>query len=660
MFRKCLQYMWIGVCAVVAAGGAAGTAHALLYDLDFENPPHTAGFPPVVGAGPAVRHVISEINDGNPLVVSALGAMVDQPCQFDAWDGEGDQIVLELSDLPASDFYTLECDVLVETIEADAAFTILFDAPNVRNIYFDSSGDIIAFVGGVANWDIGNYNLGDIVHLRVDVDLQNDLWTIYVNGALRLHETFDSASALDAIRFSTDVYVGAPGCLAAIDNVTVEDWNGDAICDRLGFSDLPLGAIYNIGEEFVTSGVTVKVEPFEEDLGSCGAAPGGGFVRVGGANQACRSGKELEINNATANFVLGGSVHDPLIPYGEFGGQVSLTINGDCTWAENFFDLSGTVLGGVTITVFDQGVHGQSCGVVRLGGVVDELKVGGQELFVDMISFCHVCPDLSRSAFDDQSVGTSYNPGDTFISGAAKHTIRPFFLAGATCANPFAGGSGDIGNAAFACGAGNELELFFANDQIDFGGPVQWIALSYREVAGNVNLAVNGSCGNFTNMSDANGITLGGVTVWAVDYGFPGISCGTLYAVGDIGDFAVGGQTLFIDNIRTCPVGAGTTGVDPTTLPAEVTRLMQNAPNPMREMTTIRFDLPAAGSAQVTVHDVAGRLVQTLAEGRMDRGSHVVTWDGRDARGRKVPAGIYNYRVATAGTTVARRMVVLP
>lgn len=69
-------------------------------------------------------------------------------------------------------------------------------------------------------------------------------------------------------------------------------------------------------------------------------------------------------------------------------------------------------------------------------------------------------------------------------------------------------------------------------------------------------------------------------------------------------------------------------------------------PNPFRGATSIRFDLPRAGRAELSIHDVAGRRVRTLAGGRFDAGAHFVPWDGKDERGGE-PAGVFFYRLET-------------
>lgn len=88
--------------------------------------------------------------------------------------------------------------------------------------------------------------------------------------------------------------------------------------------------------------------------------------------------------------------------------------------------------------------------------------------------------------------------------------------------------------------------------------------------------------------------------------------------------------------------------------------IKQNAPNPFGSTTAIAFSVPVGHEpASLTVHDVAGRKVRTLVDGRLDAGPHTAAWDGRDSRGHRVAPGIYFCRLEVAGESVARKMVVL-
>ncbi len=67
--------------------------------------------------------------------------------------------------------------------------------------------------------------------------------------------------------------------------------------------------------------------------------------------------------------------------------------------------------------------------------------------------------------------------------------------------------------------------------------------------------------------------------------------------------------------------------------------------DPCRDKTQIRYTLRAPAEVTVTVYNVAGQKVRTLAPGMRPAGSHAVVWDGRDAHGKAVAGGMYLYRL---------------
>ncbi len=103
------------------------------------------------------------------------------------------------------------------------------------------------------------------------------------------------------------------------------------------------------------------------------------------------------------------------------------------------------------------------------------------------------------------------------------------------------------------------------------------------------------------------------------------------------------------------------TAVEPTLLTggAGETRLAQNHPNPFMQSTMVRFSIGKSVNATVSVYDIAGRRIRTLAAGAFDPGEYQVNWDARDERGERVSAGIYFTRLQGTGVDLTRKMVLL-
>jgi flagellar hook assembly protein FlgD len=72
------------------------------------------------------------------------------------------------------------------------------------------------------------------------------------------------------------------------------------------------------------------------------------------------------------------------------------------------------------------------------------------------------------------------------------------------------------------------------------------------------------------------------------------------------------------------------------------------------------YDLPNAARASLTILDVSGRTVATIAEGDHGAGRYQLRWDARRDDGSALPAGLYFARFTTAGMTRTARLVLLP
>lgn len=94
-----------------------------------------------------------------------------------------------------------------------------------------------------------------------------------------------------------------------------------------------------------------------------------------------------------------------------------------------------------------------------------------------------------------------------------------------------------------------------------------------------------------------------------------------------------------------------------------VLRLEPAYPNPFRSAVAIPFGVGAAGRrggrVRLTIHDAAGRCVRVLMDSPVVAEKEVVRWDGRDARGRALPAGVYFTRLVAGGGEVSGRVELL-
>jgi hypothetical protein len=94
--------------------------------------------------------------------------------------------------------------------------------------------------------------------------------------------------------------------------------------------------------------------------------------------------------------------------------------------------------------------------------------------------------------------------------------------------------------------------------------------------------------------------------------------------------------------------------------PVTTLRLAPAAPNPFRSRTTLRWTLPQAGEVRLRVHDVAGRVIRTLANSQLAAGEHSAVWDQRDDAGHRVAPGLYFVRFEAAGRSLGQKVILLP
>ncbi|MCX6843824.1 MAG: T9SS type A sorting domain-containing protein, partial [candidate division WOR-3 bacterium] len=85
--------------------------------------------------------------------------------------------------------------------------------------------------------------------------------------------------------------------------------------------------------------------------------------------------------------------------------------------------------------------------------------------------------------------------------------------------------------------------------------------------------------------------------------------------------------------------------------------LFRPAPNPFTRTTVVRLTLPRAMPITADLYNAAGQKVRSLASGVRCAGAHSLVWDGTDAGGRSVQAGIYYLRMTAESGTVTQAIV---
>jgi len=87
--------------------------------------------------------------------------------------------------------------------------------------------------------------------------------------------------------------------------------------------------------------------------------------------------------------------------------------------------------------------------------------------------------------------------------------------------------------------------------------------------------------------------------------------------------------------------------------------LVQNYPNPFNPTTKIDYGLPEASNVRLIIYDILGREVTTLVNGVQEPGYKSITWNGTNAFGKNVGAGMYFYLIQAGEFRQTKKMVLL-
>lgn len=146
--------------------------------------------------------------------------------------------------------------------------------------------------------------------------------------------------------------------------------------------------------------------------------------------------------------------------------------------------------------------------------------------------------------FEQQTSGTVFHVGNTFIDSGVTIEIQAFQWHSGQWTNT---GRARIDNRQLAGHLNQDIAAGNTNLSFDFGSPKERLSIYFGEYGGNLNIKINGDFRNFSNFSEINGATLGGVSISVIN-GF-GNDKGLLRLIGTINSFVIGGQELYIDHV---------------------------------------------------------------------------------------------------------------
>jgi flagellar hook assembly protein FlgD len=112
-----------------------------------------------------------------------------------------------------------------------------------------------------------------------------------------------------------------------------------------------------------------------------------------------------------------------------------------------------------------------------------------------------------------------------------------------------------------------------------------------------------------------------------------------------------------IDDVQIFGVEDATIGV--TEMPVNKILSAVNYPNPFRSETVIEYKLAEASHVSLAIYDIQGKMVASLVDGQQAAGIQIVTWNGTDRYGNKMPSGIFSCIIRTNNAVVSRKLLMI-
>lgn len=99
-------------------------------------------------------------------------------------------------------------------------------------------------------------------------------------------------------------------------------------------------------------------------------------------------------------------------------------------------------------------------------------------------------------------------------------------------------------------------------------------------------------------------------------------------------------------------------GIDTNSIPL-INNSLDNFPNPFNPTTTIEFSIQNDSKIDLSIFNIKGQKIKSLAQNDFTKGLHSIIWNGDDDSGKLVSTGIYYYKLIVSGRTEAVKKCLL-
>jgi outer membrane protein assembly factor BamB len=343
---------------------------------------------------------------------------------------------------------------------------------------------------------------------------------------------------------------------------------------------------------------------------------------------------------ASASFASNGD----LLVEGFFRMYRINHLNGQMTWETNIVPL---VMGASEISVYDNtGYLWENIGNNSYVTAID--LASGQRKYSRLITDTHPGGAIVQCALMVGANGVIYaqkqedNITALQDNGSALNILWEREITGNS---PFSlmctGPDGSV----YAPDNGKIIRINPANGQITATSPLissnpSLFQLRLSAASNGVIYATNGESNVYAFTSDLN-------QLWSDNV--PTVNTSGV-AIGNNGLIAVAGAGV----VKV--YGSSATGIFSGSVPNLPDNLIlnQNFPNPFNPVTSIEFELRQSGLTRITIHDINGRVVETLLESEMASGTHRVSWHPQG-----ISSGQYFYTLQQGSSKITKKLTIL-
>jgi len=257
--------------------------------------------------------------------------------------------------------------------------------------------------------------------LKVSYRELKDGVNLQINGVLVKADSFNALAGTTV----AGVSISADGDILMLEGIieSVVIGGVELVLDHLCYERCPMDCIDFedvdpglVGASLMEDNVLMTVSPL---------APGPveTHLRIGLQQGAGHSGQDVSLRNVRLQFEI-PCAEEIALHFGQYEPGVELAINGDLRIVKDIGVLDGETVGGVVLGVTTVPVPGGVTGLVEFDGIVQNLVIGGESLWVDHICFDRCTPidvgDLRHFVMADESPGQWRLSFEVAVSGPVE------------------------------------------------------------------------------------------------------------------------------------------------------------------------------------------------------------------------------------------------